>query len=338
MISSIGLEEPKTTIMSSFESLFKKKNNNVAPYTKELVRKDKENGIQQLQLIKFDGNTFVDISNVGTIKKQLNFITNNMQLFVDYSGFVLEEHVDVKKFIKGSYTDFAYLLNGLVIIDKLSEPILNGRVSHLLNGILYVYSLTSGILTGSGSSTIAINANSCQQPDGSLSRLRQPPLIPNDSLLLVHEVNFKSKTIDQSFQKCIRYFARPSINIVILIQIYDRDALAGGDYKAVAVVFQRNISTVDPTSIISFGSQQLTAGDMDEYNSLSHNNTPIAGTLHNNLNINNIQNNQIYMINITPQSLFLNTPLPVGMVPLVIDLFNVKQKIDRIPIFSALNT
>ncbi|KAM9974586.1 hypothetical protein ACTFIW_008041 [Dictyostelium discoideum] len=336
MISSIGLEEPKTTIMSSFETLFKKKNNNVAPYTKELVRKDKENGIQQLHLIKLDGNTFVDISKVGTIEKQLNFITNNMQLFIDYSGFVLEKHVDVKKFIKGTYTDFAYLLNGLVIIDKLTESILHGRVTNFLNGILHNYCLTSDILEASGSPTIAINANSCQQPDGSLMRIRQPPLIPNDSLLLVHEVNFKSKTIDQSFQKCIRYFAKPSINIVILIHIYDRDALAGGDYKAVAVVFQRNISTVDPTSIISFGSQQLTAGDINKYNNLSHNNTPIAGTLYNNLNINNIQNNPIYMINITPQSLFLNTPLPVGMVPLVIDLFNVKQKIDIIPIFSAI--
>ncbi|KAM9947651.1 hypothetical protein ACTFIT_000977 [Dictyostelium discoideum] len=288
-----------------------------------MVKKDKENGIQQLQIIKFDGNTFVDISKVGTIEKQLNFITNNMQLFVDYSGFVLKEHVDVQKFIKSTYTDFAYLLNGLVIIDKLLEPIINGRVTHFLNGIIYVYCLTSGILTGS---------------DGSLSRLRQPPLIPNDNLLLVHEVSFKSKTIDQSFQKCIRYFAKPSINIVILIQIYERDVLAGGNYKAVAVVFQRNISTVDPTSIISFGSQQLTAGDINEYNSLSYINTHITGTLHNNLNLNNIQNNQIYMISITLPSPFLNSQLPVGMVPLVIDLFNVKQVIDRIPNFSALDT
>ncbi|KAM9947650.1 hypothetical protein ACTFIT_000976 [Dictyostelium discoideum] len=261
-----------------------------------------------------------------------------MQLFVDYNGFVLEKHVDVKKFIKSAYTDFAYLLNGLVIIDKLSESILHGRVTHFLNGIIYVYCLTSGILRGSGSSTISINSNSCQQPDGSIIRLRQPPLIPNDDILLIHEINFESKTIDHSFQKCIRYFAKSSINIVILIQIYDRDVLAGGNYKAVAVVFQRNISTVDPTSIISFGSQHLTEGDINKYNNLSHNNTLITGTLHNNLNLNNIQNNQIYMISITPPSLFLNTPLPVGMVPLVIDLFNIKQEMDRIPKFSALYT
>ncbi|KAM9987891.1 hypothetical protein ACTFIZ_003238 [Dictyostelium cf. discoideum] len=194
--------------MASFETLIK--NKSVSPYTKELVGNEKENGTQQLKLIKFDGNTFVDISKIGTTEKQLNFIKN-----------------------------------------------------------------------------------------------------------------------------CIRYFAKPSINIVVLIEIYDRNVSAGGNYKAVAVVFQRNISTVDPTSIISFGSQQLTEYDINKYNTLSHNNTPITGTLHNNHNLNNIQNNPIYWITIDPPSLFLNTPLPVGMVPFVIDLFNIKQVMDRISKFSA---
>ncbi|KAN0004566.1 hypothetical protein ACTFIZ_010727 [Dictyostelium cf. discoideum] len=335
MISSIGFDEPKTTTMTSFETLIKKKSNDVAPYTKELVKKDKENGIQQLQLIKFDGNAFVDISKIETIEKQLDFIKNNINLFVDYNGFVLEKHVDFKKFSKCTYTNFAFLVNGLVIIDKLLESILHSRVTNFLNSVISLYGITSGVLEGSGSPSIVLNENSCQQPDGSLCRLRQPPLIPNDNLLLVHEVNFKSKSIGQSLQKCIRYFAKPSINIVILIQIHDRDVSAGGIYKAIAIVFQRNVSTIDPTSIISFGSQQLTIGDINQYNRLSHNNTPITGTLHNTLNLNNIQNNPIYMITITPPSLFLNTPLPVGMAPFVIDLFNVKQVIDRIPIFSA---
>ncbi|KAM9995566.1 hypothetical protein ACTFIY_001762 [Dictyostelium cf. discoideum] len=296
------MEDPKTTIMSSFEALFKKKNNNVATYTKELVEKDKENGIQQHQLIKFDGNTLVDFSKVGTIEKQLNFIKNNMQLFVDYNGFVVEMHVDVKKFIKGTYTDLAYLLNGL------SYP--------LLNGILYVYCLTSGIHRGSGSSTITINANSSQQPDGSLIRIRQPPLIPNDDILLVHEVNFKSKTIDQPFQKYIRCFERPSINIVILLQ----------------VAFIKLLHVYFNVILVKLIQHQLFHLD---HNVLSYNNTPITGTLHNNLNLNNFQNNQIYMIRITPPSLFLNTPLPIGMAPLVVDLFNVKQEMDIISKFSA---
>ncbi|KAM9980745.1 hypothetical protein ACTFIY_003044 [Dictyostelium cf. discoideum] len=337
MISSIGFEEPKTTKMTSFERIVKKKINDVVPYTKESVKKDIENGIQQLKLIKYDGNTFVDISKISTIEKQLDFIKNNMKLFEDYNGFVLEKHVDVRKFSKGVYTDSAYLINGLVIIDKLNESTIHCRVTNFLSTTISVYGNTSGVLEGSGSPTIVLNANSCQQPDGSLCRLRQPPLIPNDNILLVHEVNFKSSTISGAFQKCIRYFAKPSINIVILIQIYDRDVSAGGNYKAVAVVFQRNISTVYPTSIISFGSQQLTEGDINKYNTLSHNNTPITGTLHNNLNLNDIQNNPVYMITITPPSLFLNTPLPVGMAPLVIDLFNVKQVMDRIPNFSALS-
>ncbi|KAM9995697.1 hypothetical protein ACTFIY_001884 [Dictyostelium cf. discoideum] len=294
--------------MSSFERSIKKKNNDFAPYTKESVKKDIENRIQQLQLIKFDEITFVDISKTGTIEKQLDFIKNNMKLFVDYNGFVLEKHVDIKKFSKGAYTNSAYLINGLVIIDKLNESIVHGRVTHLLNGIIYVYSITSGVVEGSGGTGILISANSCLQPDGSLIRLRQPPLIPNDNVLLVHEVYYKSSSISQSFQ------------------------------KSVAIVFQRNISTVDPTSLISFGSQQLTEGDINKHNTLSHNNTSITGSLHNNLNINNIQNNPVYMITITPPSLFLNTPLPVGMAPLVIDLFNVKQVMDRIPNFSALNS
>ncbi|KAM9980927.1 hypothetical protein ACTFIY_003237 [Dictyostelium cf. discoideum] len=251
--------------MTNFERLIKK-NNDVAPYTKESVKKDIENGIQQLQLIKFDGNTFLDISKISTIEKQLDFIKNNMKLFVDYNGFVLEKNVDIKIFSKGTYTDSAYLINGLVIIDKLYESIIHGKVTHLLNGIIYVYGITNGVVEGSGSPGIPIS--------------------------------------------CIRYFGRPIINIVILIQIYDRDVSAGGNYKAVAVVFQRN--TVDPTSLISFGSQQLTEGDINKYNTLSHNNTPLTGTLHNNLNINNTQNNPVYMITMTPPSLFLNTPLPVG--------------------------
>ncbi|KAM9980746.1 hypothetical protein ACTFIY_003045 [Dictyostelium cf. discoideum] len=260
-----------------------------------------------------------------------------MKLFVDYNGFILDKHVDVKKFIKGAYSDSAYLINGLVIIDKLKESIIHSKVTHFLNGIIYVYGITSGVVEGSGSPGIPISTNSCLQPDGSLSRYRQPPLIPNDNILLVHEVNYKSSSIDQSFQKCICYFGKPLINIVIIIQIYDRDVSAGGNYKAVAVVFQRNISTVDPTSIISFGSQQLTEGDINKYNTLSHNNTSITGTLYNNLNLNNFQNHPVYMITITPPSLFLNTPLPVGMAPLVIDLF-IKQVMDRIPNFSALGS
>ncbi|EAL67280.1 hypothetical protein DDB_G0280107 [Dictyostelium discoideum AX4] len=107
---------------------------------------------------------------------------------------------------KGTFTDFSYLLNGLVIIDK---------------------------------------ANSCQQPDCSLKMYQQ----------------------------------------VAILKL---------------VVFQHIISTVDQISIISFGSQQLTVGDFNKYNTLSHNGTPITGTLHNNHNFNNIQNNSIYMITLAP--------------------------------------
>ncbi|KAM9968069.1 hypothetical protein ACTFIW_002501 [Dictyostelium discoideum] len=121
-----------------------------------------------------------------------------MQLFVDYNGFVLEKKLnnwdDYEKPIigkKGTCTDFAYLLNGLVIIDK---------------------------------------ANSCQQPD-------------------VYSLLCKT-----------------------IIQIYDRDLSTSGNYKVCSI--QRNISTVDQTSIISFGSQQLTVGDFNK----SHNSTPITGT------------------------------------------------------------
>lgn len=52
------------------------KKNNTDTYTKEKVKKDKENGVPKLKLIKVDQFSFVDMSSIKLESDILKFIEN----------------------------------------------------------------------------------------------------------------------------------------------------------------------------------------------------------------------------------------------------------------------
>ncbi|KAM9979414.1 hypothetical protein ACTFIY_008651 [Dictyostelium cf. discoideum] len=311
-----------------FFSIFKKNNNSV--YEKEKVEADSDNGIPSLHVIKMDGSRYVDISKISSDEEKLVFIRNNTELLNNgYRGFVIQKKVKSKTYVNDhSYNKNAFLLNGLVIISELGESIFHGTVVIEMNRIILNYLNTyPGYINGTGTSDIIINENTVYNPDGSFEIF--PPQFPT-RVLLVFEVNYKSKSKIEAFNKCRSYFGNNSINIVILLQLYSLGV--GQSKKICAVVFDRSFGIVDPSAIISFGSQTITARDINKYRNLS-NNTPITGSLHNNNSVNNAPNNPIYTITIQPNSLFFqNPPFPNIPPPLIIDLFTVKQKIDLIPL------
>lgn len=247
-----------------------------------------------------------------------------------YNGFVIEKKVNFNSFTNDhSNNKNAFLLNGLVIINKLSESVFHGTVSMEMNRIILNYYNTYGYIGGSGSADVIIKENTDYNPDGSFEIL--PSQFPR-RVLLVFEVNYKSQSKKEAFNKCRCFFGNSSINIVILLHLY---SLGVGQNSA--VLFDRTFSIVDPLKIISFGSQRFTEIDIRKYINLSNNNTPITGSLFNNDNVNNTPNNPIYTITIQPNSLFFqNSSFPNNLPALAIYLFTIKQKIYSIP-FQYLN-
>ncbi|KAM9975966.1 hypothetical protein ACTFIR_009807 [Dictyostelium discoideum] len=332
MTTTFGTEDLSNN-MKIF-SIIKKKNNSDNAYTKVIVKKDKINGIPQTKLIKYDGFTFVDISNIKSVTSQLEYIEKNKQLEDQYDGFVLEKHVKMDTYINGDYLKQAYLFNGLIIIHKLKESNIHGSVVSTLNFMIQQYGLNNGrVVSCVGSASITINQNTCQQPDGQLFRARQPPLIPTPYKILAIEVNYKALPPPRAIVKILRYFVIPTINVLFLFQIFDRDPVTD-NFKVVVKVYERNISIVNPSQIISFGTEPLSQNDIDYFNQLT-NNTPITGYLYNNNNINNNPINPMFIVSINPQSLFFNSPIPVGVGALEINLFEVKEEMELIPNFSA---
>ncbi|KAM9973420.1 hypothetical protein ACTFIW_010509 [Dictyostelium discoideum] len=322
MTSTIGIEKSN-----------KMKKNNMDTYTKEKVKKDKENGVPKLNLIKVDQFSFVDISSVKLESDILKFIENNKKLLDLYNGFVIDKHVEINEFINGDYVKQAYLYKGLVIINTLTESNIHAITVGILNDTLAVYRWNNAEVGTAGTGSIVINQNTCQQPDGQLYRVPQFPLLQNPFPVFAQEVNYKSLPPPAAMQKIILYFNVPTINALLFIQIYDRDPLDGGNFKAVAGLYQRNFSILYPSSIISFGSLPLSANDIATYNQLS-NNTPITGYLYNNNNLNNNPNNPMFIITINQETLY-NNPVLVGAGPLEFNLFIVKQKMDLVADFPA---
>ncbi|KAM9970702.1 hypothetical protein ACTFIR_002566 [Dictyostelium discoideum] len=289
------------------------------------------------------GSRYVDISKMNSNEEKIDFIRNNTELLNNgYSGFVIEKKVNSSSFTNDhSYNKNAFLLNGLVIINKLSESVFHGTVAMEINRIILNYYNTYGYIGASGSADVIINENTVYNPDGSFEIL--PSQFPR-RVLLVFEVNYnKLQSKKEAFNKCRRFFGNGSINIVILLCLYSLGVgcVQSGHHKLCAVVFDRTFSIVDPLKIIiiiSFGSQKFTESDIRKYRNLSNNNnTPITGSLFNNDNVNNAPNNPIYTITIQPNSLFFqNPPFPNNPPVLVIDLFTVKQKIDSISIFKLI--
>ncbi|KAM9996363.1 hypothetical protein ACTFIY_002543 [Dictyostelium cf. discoideum] len=194
-----------------------------------------------------------------------------------------------------------------------------------MNEIISNYSRTHGLITGSGSSDLVINENTVYNPDGSYESVSSQ--YPR-RVLLVFEANYKAQTKTQAFRKCTDYF-NSDVNIVFLLQLWP---LGVGQLKKLCfVVFDRSVSIVNPSAIISFGSEPFTACDINKYRNLSNQQTPITGYLHNNNNFNSTPNNPIFTITIQPNSLFFQNP-PGNAQPLTIDLYMLKQRIDLIPV------
>lgn len=257
----------------------------------------------------------------------------NKKLLDLYNGFVIDKQVEINEFINGEYVKQAYLYKRLVIINTLTESNIHAITVGIINDTLAVYRWNNAEVGTAGTGSIVINQNTCQQPDGQLYRVPQFPLLQNPFPVFAQEVYYKSLPPPAAMQKIILYFNVPTINALLFIQIYDRDPLDGGNFKEVAGLYQRNFSILYPSSIISFGSQPLSANDIATYNQLS-NNIPITGYLHNNNNLNNNPNNPMFIITINQETLY-NNPVPVGTGPLELNLFIVKQKMDLVADFPA---
>ncbi|KAM9960657.1 hypothetical protein ACTFIW_009804 [Dictyostelium discoideum] len=307
-----------------FFSIFKK-NNSV--YEKEKVEDDLVNGIPSHRVIKMNNLRYFDITKMGSNEEKIIFIRNNIELLkYGYIGFVVQKNINSKTFLNDhSYNKNAFLLNGLVIINKLSESVYHGRVVFEMNELISIYCREQGHITGSGSSDLVIDENTVYNPDGSYESV--PSQYPR-RVLLVFEANYKAQTKTQAFDKCTDYFDT-DVNIVFLIQL--RPLGVGNLKKFCLVVFDRSVSFVNPSAIISFGSEAFTEGDINKYRRLSNQQTPITGFLHNNNTPNNTPNNPIFTVTIQPNSLFFPNP-PANAQPLTIDLYTLKQRIDLIPI------
>ncbi|EEU04147.1 hypothetical protein DDB_G0270600 [Dictyostelium discoideum AX4] len=323
MISSIGFENRSNTQMKFF-SKFKKNNSD---YEKEKVEDDLVNGIPSHRVIKMNNLRYLDITKMGPNEEKIIFIRNNIELLkYGYKGFVVQKNINSKTFLNDhSYNKNAFLLNGLVIINKLSESVYHGRVVFEMNELISIYCRAQGHITGSGSSDLVIDENTVYNPDGSYESV--PSQYPR-RVLLIFEVNYKAQTKTQSFNKCTDYFDT-DVNIVFLLQLWPLGV--SNLKKFCLVVFDGSVSIVNPSAIISFGSEGFTARDINKYRRLSNQQTPITGFLHNNNTPNNTPNNPIFTITIQPNSLFFPNP-PANARPLTIDLYALKQRIDLIPI------
>ncbi|KAM9999649.1 hypothetical protein ACTFIZ_008112 [Dictyostelium cf. discoideum] len=151
-----------------------------------------------LHVIKMDGSRYVDISKMSSNEEKLVFIRNKVK-----SKTYVNDH---------SYNKNAFLLNGLVIISELGESVFHGKVVIEMNKIILIYYITNpAYIAGTGTSDIIINENTVYNPDGSFG-ISPPQFSPR--VLLVFEVNYKSKSIGQSKKLCAVVFDR-SFSLII---------------------------------------------------------------------------------------------------------------------------
>ncbi|KAM9972728.1 hypothetical protein ACTFIR_012096 [Dictyostelium discoideum] len=326
MISSFGIEEEAYSMNKNIEYFKRKSESSI----KETIKKEELNGRPEIKLIIIENLRFVDISNIRSDKNKLEYITKNIGYLEDYDGFVLYKEISLEKFQNINISNHAYLIEGMVIINKLNEFDLHATTVTFINCLITNYCLVDGILTNIGGCNIIIGPNSFQCPDGQIVR-RFPN---NKALLFVHEINYRSMKLKQALIKIRRYFQIPSCNVALLIHVYDRDPLYCNRFKAVALFFERVNSIVYPSYVVSFGTQQLTNNDVDNFNHLT-NHSPITGCLSNNNIVNDELNNPIFILNITPQILYHPNVPPDNVGPLVIDLFRVKEQIDLVEHFSS---
>ncbi|KAM9979507.1 hypothetical protein ACTFIY_008740 [Dictyostelium cf. discoideum] len=152
----------------------------------------------------------------------INYINyKNIGYLEDYDGFVLYKEISLEKFKNINISNHAYLIKGLVIINKLNEFDLHATTVTFINYLITKYCCN-----------IIIGPYSFQCPDGQIVR-RYPN---NKVLLFVHEINCRPMKLQQAVIKMF---------------------MDGNRFKAVALLFECVNSIVYPSYIVSLALNNL---------------------------------------------------------------------------------